>query len=298
MTGSQPIGPAAPTGVSATAGNGQATVSWTAPATGGSPITSYTVTPFIGSAAQPSTTVTGTPPATTTTVTGLSNGTTYTFTVTATNSVGTGPASAPSNGVAPSLPSAPAAPAGVSAIGGNAQATVTWTAPANGGFTSHGLYRHAVHRGNSPDRDNSHRDPSSDDGNCHRPEQRHGIHLHRLRDERPRHRPGLGRVEQRDAVPRTASLLRATGHRSRDRRHSCRDAGSPRSHQATASWSRSVSGPARIRRRALSATAPGTPTPRCCRSRTPRDGTEQSIWTAPDHRWRRHQTDDHRDSHR
>ncbi|MEZ2390128.1 polysaccharide deacetylase family protein, partial [bacterium RCC_150] len=36
--------PAAPTGVTATAGNASATVSWTAPANGGSPITSYSVT--------------------------------------------------------------------------------------------------------------------------------------------------------------------------------------------------------------------------------------------------------------
>ena len=53
--------PGAPTGVSATAGNGSATVSWTAPGSGGSAITSYTVTPYIGSAAQTPVTVSGQP---------------------------------------------------------------------------------------------------------------------------------------------------------------------------------------------------------------------------------------------
>ncbi len=85
--------PGAPTGVSATAGNGSATVSWTAPNNGGSAITSYTVTPYIGSTAQTPVTVSGSPPATSATVTGLTNGTSYTFTVSATNAVGTGPAS-------------------------------------------------------------------------------------------------------------------------------------------------------------------------------------------------------------
>ena len=96
--------PGAPTGVSATSGNGSATVSWTAPGSGGSAITSYTVTPYIGSAAQTPVTVSGSPPATQTTVTGLTNGTSYTFTVSATNAVGTSPASSPSNAVTPTVP--------------------------------------------------------------------------------------------------------------------------------------------------------------------------------------------------
>ena len=98
--------PGAPTGVSATAGDGNATVTWTAPSNGGAPITSYTVTPYVGSTAQAATVVNGTPPVTNATVTGLTDGTAYTFTVTATNSVGTGPASAASNSVTPTASSA------------------------------------------------------------------------------------------------------------------------------------------------------------------------------------------------
>ena len=61
-------------------GRTSANVSWTAPSSGGAP-TSYKITPYIGSTAQPSTTVNGTPPATSKTVTGLTSGTTYRFTV-------------------------------------------------------------------------------------------------------------------------------------------------------------------------------------------------------------------------
>ena len=92
--------PGAPMSVNAVAGNTQATVSFAAPASnGGAAITSYTITPFIGATAQPSTIGAGSP----VTVTGLTNGTTYTFTVTATNSVGSGPASGPSNAVTPTI---------------------------------------------------------------------------------------------------------------------------------------------------------------------------------------------------
>lgn len=100
--------PAAPSGVSANAGNASATLSWTAPSDGGSPITSYTITPYVGSVAQTPTTVTGSPPTTSAEIGGLSNGTTYTFTVSATNAVGTSPPSAPSNAVTPTSNPAPA----------------------------------------------------------------------------------------------------------------------------------------------------------------------------------------------
>ena len=53
---------AAPTGVTATAGNGSATVNWSAPSSGGSPITSYAVTPYVGTAAQAPISVSGSPP--------------------------------------------------------------------------------------------------------------------------------------------------------------------------------------------------------------------------------------------
>ena len=96
--------PAAPSNVAATAGNQSATVTWTAPADGGSTITSYNVTPYQGSTALASTVVSGSPAATSAAVGGLTNGTAYTFQVTATNAVGTGPASAPSAEVTPFAP--------------------------------------------------------------------------------------------------------------------------------------------------------------------------------------------------
>jgi hypothetical protein len=117
--------PSAPAGVTASAGDGSATVSWTAPSNGGSPITSYTVTPYVGGVAQPATTVTGTPPATSTVITGLSNGTSYTFTVSATNAIGTGPASAASSPVTPGGVAAPAFVQQVSAHGHGSSITAT-----------------------------------------------------------------------------------------------------------------------------------------------------------------------------
>ena len=80
--------------MSATGGLEQATVNWTAPASnGGSAITSYRVTPYIGTTAQ--TPVSVARPATSKTITGLTGGTAYTFKVAAVNAIGTGPDSVP-----------------------------------------------------------------------------------------------------------------------------------------------------------------------------------------------------------
>lgn len=95
--------PGPPNNVSAVAGDGQATVSWTVPPSdGGSAITGYTVSSTPGG-------LTSTVAAATvsTTVTGLTNGVTYTFAVTATNAQGDSDPSAPSNPVVPQLTGPP-----------------------------------------------------------------------------------------------------------------------------------------------------------------------------------------------
>jgi hypothetical protein len=117
--------PDAPTGVTASAGNAMATVSWSAPASNGSPITSYAVRSSAGN------TVTVGASTLSTTVTGLTNGTSYTFTVRAVNAAGTSLASAPSNAVVPAT--VPGAPTAVSAGPGDGSATVSWGAPASNG---------------------------------------------------------------------------------------------------------------------------------------------------------------------
>jgi hypothetical protein len=103
-------------------------------------VTSYTVTPYIGTTAQPSTTVNGTPAPTNATVTGLAPGTSYTFKVTASDSAGSGPASAASNAVTPTGALTPSAPQSVSASPATTQALVSWTAPASNGGSSISSY--------------------------------------------------------------------------------------------------------------------------------------------------------------
>ena len=94
------IVPTSPLGVSATNGDTQANISYTAPTSdGGSPIIDYTITAIPASGSNiVKTGVTANPYI----FTGLTNGVNYTFTVAARNSVGTGAASVVSNSVRPS----------------------------------------------------------------------------------------------------------------------------------------------------------------------------------------------------
>ena len=99
---SSPQPPAAPTGLTATAGNAQVALSWTAPAdNGGSAITDYVVQFSSNGGSTWNTFADGTSTATSATVTGLTNGTAYVFRVAAVNAIGTGAYTAASSSVTP-----------------------------------------------------------------------------------------------------------------------------------------------------------------------------------------------------
>jgi len=118
--------PNAPTSVTGTSQNKQATISWIAPVvTGGKPIISYTIN-SIPNIVIPDVS------STTTTVTGLTNGTSYKFTVIANNEIGASVKSSQSSNIIPI--GVPDAPTNITGIPGNKRATISWNAPVvNGG---------------------------------------------------------------------------------------------------------------------------------------------------------------------
>ncbi len=139
--------PGAPVIGQPTRGNGSATVRWSPPAVdGGAAVTGYTVSVHQGTTTlAPRAAAAG---ATSLTVTGLTNGTPYTFSVTATNAVGTGPASARSAVVTPAT--RPGAPAVGQPVRGDRSAVVRWTAPtATGGSPVTG-YEVRAYKGTTP----------------------------------------------------------------------------------------------------------------------------------------------------
>jgi hypothetical protein len=126
--------PAAPAGVSASAGDAQATVTWTA-VTGATSYNVYWatapgVTPGTGTKV-PVTSGPYVPSA-------LIDGTTYYYVVIAVNAVGEGPASAQVSATPQAAVTVPAAPADVTAAAGDTQVTITWAAVA--GATSYSVY--------------------------------------------------------------------------------------------------------------------------------------------------------------
>ncbi len=117
--------PDAPAGVVASAGNGEADVSFIAPEyDGGAPISGYTVTAYPSG-------LTASGPNSPIKVTGLTNGTEYTFTVVAVNTKGESIASSASNAVTPMT--VPDAPTNIQATAGNGEATVSFAVPASNG---------------------------------------------------------------------------------------------------------------------------------------------------------------------
>jgi hypothetical protein len=124
--------PNAPTSLSATAGNAQIVLSWTAPTN--TNISDYTIeyTPSGGSAQTVNTGSTST----SYTLTGLTNGTAYTVRVAAVNSVGTGSYTAASSSVTPNAASVPGAPTSLRSSRGYDGCNdyiAVWNAPSSNG---------------------------------------------------------------------------------------------------------------------------------------------------------------------
>ena len=114
--------PGTPGSFTATPGDGQVELSWTAPANNGAAIAKYQVQQDSGSWNDVGTT-------TSHTVSSLTNGNTYSFKVRAVNSVGAGtPATASATPAA-----VPGTPGSFTATPGDGQVELSWTAPASNG---------------------------------------------------------------------------------------------------------------------------------------------------------------------
>ncbi len=126
--------PAAPTGLTATAGDAQVTLEWTDP--GNSTITRYQVQQKSGTDAYGEWgDIEGSTAATTSHIlTGLDNNTTYTFRIRAVNAGGVGAASVEAAATPIAIP---AAPTGLVATAGDAQVTLDWTDPGDSSITGY-----------------------------------------------------------------------------------------------------------------------------------------------------------------
>ena len=121
----------APTGLVATAGNQQVSLSWNA-VNGGLPITDYVIEyRTTDGPGEWQVVEDGTSTVTTATVTGLTNSTSYDFRVSAVRNAGPGDAS--NIATATPQPDPPAAPSALAGTPGNQQVSLSWDAPLNEG---------------------------------------------------------------------------------------------------------------------------------------------------------------------
>lgn len=132
--------PAAPT-TSAASTLGGVQLSWTTPATGGSPITGYRIYRSTTAGAEGSTPIAEVGAVNGYTDENLTPGTAYYYQVSASNDVGEGPLSAEVHAT-PTAPAKPAAPV-VTASAGASSVQLTWTVPDDGGspITAYNVYR-------------------------------------------------------------------------------------------------------------------------------------------------------------
>jgi fibronectin type 3 domain-containing protein len=140
--------PGSPSGLTATAGNAQVSLSWAAPASdGGARITSYDV--YDGTTGKVKTAApVASSEGTSVTVKNLANGTTYYFKVAAVNAVGRGPASGAASATPAAAVTRPGPPTGLTATPGHGRVTLSWTAPVSGGGT--GISGYLIYQGTSP----------------------------------------------------------------------------------------------------------------------------------------------------
>ena len=130
--------PATPTGLAATAGNAQVSLTWTA----SSAATSYHVKRSTSSGAE---TQIAAPSSTSYTDGGLTNGAKYFYVVSAVNSGGESANSAEVSAAPVAPVNSPATPAGLQATGGNAQVSLSWNASA--GAASYNVKRSTTNGG-------------------------------------------------------------------------------------------------------------------------------------------------------
>ena len=131
-----PTAPGAPTGLTATPGNGKATLSWSPPGSdGGSPVDGYFVE---GGTSPASDSIVNNVSGHTVTISGLTNGTAYYFRVRADNGHDDGPPATVTvtpraRGAVTSSGSAPGSPTGLKADAGDGFIALSWSPPTSTG---------------------------------------------------------------------------------------------------------------------------------------------------------------------